>query len=294
MASSTKSDFDKWKGFVINYSGLGAKESLVGLTRRQTLVPLRSDIQHLRFSPDGQYVLAQDASTVSVVKREPFSVVFRVEVEDAFPAIFSPDSQSLVVYNRNLRVQKWNISDQKLISTNEIALPGGGYWQTRISPVGNYVACYKFNADLIVYDVVSGEEVFKQKDFYLPSYWEVFWWDLMKDYYDGGEYPALNIEFSPDGKYFIAGKRTFGRDLFGNFMREQTVAVDLSTRQKISIGENVKKLLLTSMDFIGSNKVIGQYGSDAKKSGVFTFPDGERLAQFELSGSNFWLVTQVI
>src|SRR6185437_4378889 len=97
------------------------------------LVPLRTDIQHLRFSPDGNYILAQDASTVTVVQREPLSILFRVDVEDAAPAKFSMDSKTLIVYNTNLRVQKWNIADHKLVSTNEIALPSGGYWQSRIS-----------------------------------------------------------------------------------------------------------------------------------------------------------------
>jgi outer membrane protein assembly factor BamB len=41
------------------------------------------------------------------------------------------------------------------------------------------------------------------------------------------------------------------------------------------------------MGFIGPDKVIGQYSGDIKKSGIFSFPAGERLAQFELAGNSF-------
>lgn len=284
LAGSTKTDFEKWKAFVINYSGLGGRESLIGLIYRRSLVPLRSDIEHLRFSPNGQYIVAQDNSTVTVLRRDPLSVVFRVDVEDAFNASFSADSQSVVVYNRNLRVQKWNIVNQSVVSTYEIAIRGG-YWQTRISPDGNYIACYRYSGDLVVYDVATNDEIFKQKVFYLPTSWEVFWWDLIKDLYDMTEYPALNLEFSPDGKYFLAGRK-HPSSSFG-FDRLETIALDLTTHKTISIGGNIKTLLISSMDFIGSDKVIGQYGGDIKKSGVFAFPSGERLAQFELGGASF-------
>lgn len=286
LAASRRSDFETWKSVVINYSGFGAKESLNGLMYRRPLVPMRSEIRYLRFSPDGQYILAQDESTVTVLKREPLSVVFRVDVEDAFPAIFSTDSSKLIVYNHNLRVQQWNISDKRLISTYEVALPSVGYWQTRISPAGNYVACYAYNADLIIYDVATGNEIYKEKEFYLPSRWDVFFWEIFMDILDLREIPALNLEFSPDGRYLLAGKRTVGGS-WSSISQEKTTAVDLFTGKKISIGDNVKKILLTSMDFMGPNKVIGQYGNDPKKSGIFTFPDGERLAQLDLTGSSF-------
>lgn len=284
---STKTEFEKWKNLVINFSGRGAKEMLTGLIHRQPLEPLRSDIRHFRFSPDGQYILAQDESTITVLKRDPLSVFYRVDIEEAFPASFSTDSKSLIVYNRNLRVQRWDITEKKLISTYEIAIPGGGYWQTRVSPGGNFVACYKYNWDLVVYDVATGEEVFKEKEFYQPTFWEHWGW--LFDFYETGEISPLNLEFSPDDKYFLAGIRAYNRTVMtgpsGGY--DVTAAVDLTTRKKISVGGNVKRLLVTAMDFMGNNKVIGEYGGDSSKSGVFSFPEGERLVQAKLTGSNF-------
>lgn len=284
LPSTAKAEFDKWKTLVINYSGLGAKESLTGLIKRQPLVPLRPDLTNLRFSPNGQFILAQDNSAITVLRRDPLSVVFRFDVEDAFPASFTSDSKYLVVYNSNLRVQKWNVEEHTLVSTSEIAIRDG-YWQTKISPDGRFMACYRYNGDLEIYDVATNDVVFKEREFYLPTSFELFIWQLSMDYLDLSEYPALSLEFSPDGRYFLAGRR-YSRG-GGTFDRQATIGVDLTTLKKFSIGENIKKVLVSSMDFMGPDKVIGQYSDDYKKSGIFAFPSGERLAQFELAGNSF-------
>lgn len=283
LSGSANAEFEKWRGFVINYSGLGAKESLTGLIYRRPLVPLRSDIEYLRFSPNGQYIIAQDNSSVSVLQRQPLAVLFRVDIEDAFFAAFSADSRSIVVYNKNLRVQKWNIADKSVVSTYEIAIPGG-YWQTRISPDGRYMAAYRYSGDLVLYDVATNAEVYKEKEFYLPSYWERYAWEIYQLVFDETEYPAINLEFSPDGKYFLAGRKFSPQ--FGADSRE-TTAVDLTTFKKISIGDNIKKALVSAMDFMGPDKIIGRIGTDNSKSGIFAFPTGDRLDQFELSGERF-------
>lgn len=283
---SASTDFAKWKAFVISHTGQTARESLNGLIFRRTLVPLRPDLDHLRFSPDGRYILAQDSSMITVLTREPLAVLFRFEVEDAYPANFSSDSRTVIVFNENLRVQKWSVAEQKLISIHEVAVPPG-YWQTRISPDGNSVACYRYNGDLAIYDVATNEEIFKEKDFYLPSRFEWYWWQWWKLRTDENEYWALGMEFSPDGRYFVAGRRR--REYFNRLMseREVYIGVDLSTRKKVSIGENIRKVVYETMAFVSPDKVIGQYGNDTKKSGVFSFPDGDRIAQFELAGASF-------
>jgi hypothetical protein len=55
-AKSTVSaeEFQRWQAAVINYSGLGGKEALHGVLSKTVLdPPLRSEVTHLRFSPDG-------------------------------------------------------------------------------------------------------------------------------------------------------------------------------------------------------------------------------------------------
>jgi len=86
-ASPDKAGFDKWRSFVIAYSGTGKAESLPGLISKTALNPLRTDVDHLKFSPNGEYILAQDSSTIYVVKRDPFTLLFQFEAADAMPAV---------------------------------------------------------------------------------------------------------------------------------------------------------------------------------------------------------------
>ena len=282
-SSTASEEFDRWRTYVINHSGTTNKESLNGLMFRRNLVPLRGDITHLRFSPDGKYLLAQDNSTVTVLTREPLAVVFRVEMENAFPAVFSRDSKTLIAYNKNLRVQKWDIESKTLVSTREVAIRDG-FWQSRVSPDGKYLACFRYSADLVIYDIDTNEEVFREKEFYVPMSFEVTMWRIMMSVLDLDEYPVFNMEFSPDGRYFLAGRKAYRP---GGVIGKETIAIDLASKKEMSIGEGVKKVLVSSMDFMDTDKVIGQYGDDIKKSGIFAFPSGERLAQFELSGLSF-------
>ena len=294
LSPTVSQDFDRWRAYVINFSSNTNKESLNGLMFRRTLVPLRADITHLRFSPDGKYLLAQDNSTVTVLTREPLAVVFRIEMDDAHPAAFSSDSKTLIAYNKNLRIERWDIESKSLTSAHEVAIRDG-YWQTRVSPDGKYLACYRYSGDLVIYDVATNTEIYKKKEFFIPTYSEVLTWQLGKILLDSDEFPAINIEFSPDGKYFLAGRRARSFQLITSgssvtpttIVREETVALDLQSKKETGLSGNIEKVLVSSMDFMGPDKVIGQYSGDIKKSGIFAFPSGERLDQFELSGSSF-------
>ena len=275
-------EFDKWRKFVINFSGLNTKESLSGLISRRELVPLRSDIEHLKFSPDGKHLLAQDSASVTVLTREPFAIVFRIEAEDAQRAAFTPDSKTILVYDEKLRVQNWDIQSKSLTSVNDVAIPRG-FWQTRLSPDGSVLACYQYNGDLVLYDVATNEPIFKEKQFYLPTYFEYFFWSILRNATDASEVGVFNMKFSPDGRYFIAGRNVSA----GLQSRQETIGIDLSTKTKFGLGENIKRLLYHNLAFVSADKVVGQYGSDIAKSGIFTFPSGERVDQFELSGVSF-------
>jgi hypothetical protein len=57
--------------------------------------PLRADIEQLRFSPDGKYLLAQDESSIYVLTRQPFAV--------KFPSPLRPHGKSECLRARSLR-----------------------------------------------------------------------------------------------------------------------------------------------------------------------------------------------
>jgi len=46
----------------------------------------------VRFSPDGQYILAQEDFRITVLTQRPFRALFRIPAEGPSPAEFTPDS----------------------------------------------------------------------------------------------------------------------------------------------------------------------------------------------------------
>src|SRR5215475_7608474 len=112
-AKEQASEYSRWQSAVVSYTGLGRKESLHSVVSKTAIQPpLRGDVTHLRFSPDGKYILAQDDSGISVLTREPFRSVFRIDAPEANEAQFTPDSQSIVFNTSDLRVEIWSLAEE--------------------------------------------------------------------------------------------------------------------------------------------------------------------------------------
>src|SRR5579863_3368472 len=201
-------EFSQWQADVIGYSELDDPESLTGLLNKRSLdPPLRADITNLKFSPDGKYVLAQDESSVFVLSRAPFSLLYRFDVRDAHPAQFTPDSRSVVFDTRGLRVERWDIGEQKRAAVNELAIVGG-CMQTRLSPDGNTLACLDETYDLSLFDVNSGNKVFEKKEFFSVSgnnAFSVLMGMLFAKLAGQDDYEMAKMQYSPDAHYFLAG-----------------------------------------------------------------------------------------
>ena len=280
--------FKEWQQLVIGYTGLGRRESLHGLVAKQQLSPpLRSDISRLRFSPDGNYILAQDDSGISILSREPFAPLFRIETDDSKPAQFSPDSKSVVFSNENLRVSKWSISDQKVTSTHELVIRKGCL-QTSLSADGKFLACLKGDMSLAVLEVESGQTVIERKEFVIPTFYQL--WMLFAaisqnrlENADAGLH-WVNMDFSPDSHYFVAGY--MGLDTINRSIEFETVVgFDLTTSKQISLGDSVKRSIVGGFTFMTPDKIAGINYQDYKKSGVFSFPDGKPISGFTARGN---------
>src|SRR5690242_501472 len=99
---------------------------------------LKPALQQLRFSPDGRHLLAQDDSEVTVLAVEPLTVIFRIPVQDATPAQFTPDSRNIVFVSSAIRVdpqrialpksdahvERWSIADHTRVES--VTLPSLG------------------------------------------------------------------------------------------------------------------------------------------------------------------------
>ncbi len=277
-------EFKRWQGAVIAYSGAGRREALHGVLAKQQLTPqLRSDIIHLRFSPDGKYVLAQDDAGINVLTREPFAELFRIEADDANPAFFTSDSQSVIFYTDNLRVERWSVAEQKMTEAREVVIRKGCL-QTQLSPDGKYLACLTPELNLNMLDVTTGKPVIQRADFMEPSYYLILriferLASRMSDDTDLG-LNLLNMKFSPSGRYFVAGHH--GRDFKGQIIAE---AFDMTTLAKISLPDSVRKFIAGGFTFVDDGRMVGINESDWKKSAVLEFPTGRVVEEFPLRGS---------
>ena len=249
-AATSPEDFKSWQAVVVAYSGLGHKESLHGVIARKRLSPpLQSEYTHLKFSSDGNYVLAQDDASVYVLSRTPLAPLFRIDAPDAYPAGFSPDSQEVVFYTPTLRVETWNVDEENRTSVHEVAIPEGCRL-TKLSPDGKILGCLTNKGDLSLYDVAAGTVTFQK-----------------------AEHTARRVEmqFSPDAHYFVA---SLGED--------SPVAVDLTTRQPISLPGKIKDILPRHFAFLGPDRIVGVNQYKAESSAILKFPSGDEITRIPL------------
>jgi WD40 repeat protein len=282
VAASTE-EFQQWQAAVISYNGLERKEALRGVVAKRALdPPLRGEITTLRFSPDGKYVLAQDDSGITVLTREPFAVLFRIEAPDAAPAQFTPDSQTVVFYNRALRVERWSVADKKAASVRELFVREQ-CWETALAPDGKTLACLSGDFDLTLFDVSTGAQVWQKKAFYSFSPndpFSPFLFELMRVFaaLNDEEVTAVQLGFSPDAHYFVAG------------YNDTALAVDLTTNAPVQLRGPLKKLLGTSFTFVAPDRVLGVNREDIKKSTLVSFPAGEVVAEWPFSSTTMTAV----
>lgn len=286
VAASQSEAFALWKSKVVAYNGLGRKELLHGVLSKQQLTPpLLSDIIHLRFSPDGNYILAQDDAGINVLSREPFAPLFRIDTEfDTYYAGFTPDSKEIVFYSNNLRVERWSIAEAQRTDVKEVVLLKGCL-QSQLSPDGKLLACLDPDFHLNLLRVENGETVWTKKDFYKPNYYDALRiyneLRLLTEDSTDLNLPITRLRFSPDGRYFVAG-HTIARSFMSVNAGDYAEAVDTNTFTKVSLPDSVKKLIAGGFTFVGNDRIAGINVESVKKSAVVKFPSGELVAEMEL------------
>ncbi|HEX5875286.1 MAG TPA: M48 family metalloprotease [Pyrinomonadaceae bacterium] len=278
--------FAEWQSKVVAYTGLGRKESVRGvISKLQLTPPLRSDIQHLRFSPDGAYVIAQDDAGINVLSREPFTPLFRINTYfDTYYAVFTPDSKEIVFYSDNLRVERWNIAEARQTNVKEVVMLKGCL-QTALSPDGKLLACLDSAFDLNLVRVETGEIVWKKKEFYAPDYWQYL--SILSSVRLRGDDSSdlnlglINMKFSPDARHLVAGYH--GRVELGiTYVGDIAEVIDTTTLTKVPISDSLKRFIAGGFAFIGNDRMAVINRENVKKSGLVKFPSGELIAEMEL------------
>jgi WD40 repeat protein len=274
VAAAPTEDFLAWQAEVVAHSGFGKKETLVGLVSRKPLEPpLRTDLRNVRFSPNGDYALAQDDSSIYVFESDPFQFLFRIEAPESHWAQFSPDSKKILFMTQGLRVEEWDIDDEERTSVHEMALQGGCLAST-LSHDGKLLACVNYQLDLQLIDVASGNPVLTEKEFFEPRNYGPRGERLrllVYLYVETGYGGWLRMQFSPDDAYFAAT----GMDL--------AAAVDVSSRSKMGLHGELENMLKGNFVFLGGNRILVQNYFDPKNSAVIDFPSGKVLDRVPIS-----------
>ena len=278
--------FAQWQSNVIAYTGLGRRESLHGvLSKHQLNPPLQSDIIHLRFSPDGTHLLAQDDAGINVLSREPFAPIFRINTEfDTYYANFTPDSKEIVFYTDNLRVERWSIAEARQTDAKEVVLLKGCL-QTSLSSDGKLLSCLDPDLELSLIRVATGEILWRKKDFYEPNYTQslIIYSALRLRADDSSDLNLglLNMKFSPDGRYFVAGYHA-SQDFTRTNYFDVAEVIDTNTLTKLSISDSLRRFIAGGFTFLGSDRLAVINYENVKKSAIIEFPTGKVLTELEL------------
>jgi len=272
---SVPDSFKSWQALVIANQRTERTESA---SKSVTLEPaLRMDLDSIRFSPDGKYVLAQDESSIFVLDATSNKLLFRFDADDAWPAQWSPDSKRVVFHTPKLHIEEWDVEQQKLRVAHELVTKNDCV-QTALSPDGRTLICVTFGElveltrrlpfDLYLLDTESGQQLFAKKDFAGVGGYTAYFWSFLHAF--GGTVEPVYLAFSQDGNVVVLGNGA-GK-----------LAFDLRSRTEISLGGDFKNHVSGPFAFQASG-IAGIDAFEPKNSGLFSFPDGHRISKTSLN-----------
>jgi WD40 repeat protein len=246
-----------------------------GLAAIKLEPPMRQSLRQVRFSPDGNYILAQNQSAIHVLSRSPLKQLFTIEAQDAELAHFTPDSKHVVFHFLTMRVEKWSIAEQKRKSFHEL-VDYEGCMQSSLSPDGRSFVCLS-RTDAGVWlkmtDVESDKRFFDNKTMFGSTFTGA---DIVVR--TGGGRRLGTVAYSQDGRTMLI--------LVGT----KSIAFDLDERKPISLGRDLSHIVDGRVSFVDSDKLVyqcdwgeDQGGSkDTFKICESSFPDGLAVNNFRV------------
>lgn len=286
-----------WQADVVSFRQSRIAEELPALLWKKELTPqLKSDISHFAVNNDGTYFLTQDDFAITVVKREPLKVAFQIPTTDARRASFTPDGLFVVFGTDGLRFEKWSIADAKPVEIRELVVRSD-CWEHEFSPDGKYLACVDYELGLNVLETQSGKRIWQKKEFATLNFMEFFSWIGAEA---RSEDPTnlnrfFHLQFSTDSRYLLAtrsNKFRFRFKLNGMTIDETEntlLALDLSTLKPVSTGGDLKKATRRPFIFLSPDRILATMPVSVEDAGIFSFPQGKRLAKFPLAADEMKL-----
>lgn len=284
-----------WQAEVVSFREGQVNEELPGLLWKRELSPrLKSDIWHVAIAGDGKYFLAQDDFAITVIQRDPLKVAFQIPTTDARPASFTADGKFVMFGTESMRFEKWNIAEARPVEVRELVVRRE-CWEQQFSPDGKYLACVDFDLGLSVIETETGKRIFQKKEFAKLNIFELIMWmaQAIDDEDKSHENTLFNLQFSPDSHYLLAGRSNKNRfriiiDSF-DVTATDALALDISTGKQISASGDLKKATRSAFIFLSPTKILATPPLGSEDAGIFTFPEGRRVAKFPLSASDMSL-----
>jgi len=246
--------------------------------------PPQGLISELHFSRDGRYILAQEHSplpllpsgfkqrgdsAITVLTVQPLAILFRVLVDNARFAGFTPDSKEVIFVSGagdDSHVEHLRVADGNQARSFEIAT--AGCVTLGLSPDGRTLLCAYKDGTLRATDVASQETILERKK------WGRELDTTARD--TGGIQPVasagqVGVYFSPDGRFVIT--RGFYR----------SIVWDLRQHEEVRLFGRLAHMGGRGITFIAPDRLL-VYASWQQKHGVVTadlveFPTGEVVSK---------------
>jgi WD40 repeat protein len=170
-----------------------------------------------------------------------------------------------VFYDKEYRVEKWDIPTQKRASIHQISLPMRCL-QTTLSPTGNALACMTNEFELQIVDVEKNSIQFSRKKFYQPNEFEAYFFELMIMLGSPAEF--FHMQFSPDGHYFLVGRA------------RTALGYDLTAHEEIKLPRKIKDLAGGTFTFLTPDELAGINPQPTRYIVRVRFPLGDPIDEF--------------
>jgi hypothetical protein len=251
-------------------------------------------LRQLRFSPDGQHLLARDDSGIAVLTVGPLAMKFRIPAKMASDAQFTPDSRQIVFVSSVVRadhqfaafphdllvrsaphLERWSIAEQTRIASEEIPPCG----TLEISQDVRALACDDFEGTLRIVDIVSGGTLFARKQFVklIPLYNYINGNVDLPNGHFLGDLGEACLDFSPDGQYLKAQACGGAGPL---------LVYDLHEKSVIKLGHLQRTMEHGCLFLTGGTLLIGNGHYLAKQGlkvhSIVAFPSGKLLSRLAI------------
>jgi len=174
-------------------------------------------------------------------------------------------------------VETWDVEtqEQSSVTTSRLArMPAN-----RAFPDAKYLACLDNALDLSLFNVASGEVIFKKENSLILTQDSAVMPDSLNSFISS-LIRNRTLRFSPDGRYFAASSRT----------KEEAV-VDLTTQKKINVSGAIHTAMEYSFTFLGPDRMLGVDSFNPQKSPIVEFPTGKVLDRLPMGGGSLFAAT---